>query len=177
MNYAAIGQVIGHEITHGFDDRGKQFDLDGNLADWWDPQTEKQFLEKAKCIIEQYGNYTDLKTNLSLNGINTQGENIADNGGVKEAYIAYNNWVKRNQPEGILPGLKYNQQQLFWISSAQTWCAVARAEYNKNKITTGMHSPNEFRVNGVMSNMREFAFDFNCPEGTKMNPEHKCQVW
>lgn len=177
MNYGAIGQVIGHEITHGFDDRGRQFDLDGNLADWWDPKTQTQFLEKAQCIIDQYGNFTDLETDLNLNGINTQGENIADNGGLREAYIAYNNWVKQNQPEGILPGLKYNQRQLFWISAAQTWCAVSRGEYNKNKIITGMHSPNEFRVNGVVSNMNEFAFDFNCPEQTKMNPEHKCQVW
>lgn len=112
-----------------------------------------------------------------MNGINTQGENIADNGGLKEAYLAYNNYVKKNGAEGVLPGLRYNQNQLFWLSYGQLWCSVARNEYNKNKITTGVHSPNEFRVNGVISNMREFAFDFNCPERTKMNPIDKCEVW
>lgn len=112
-----------------------------------------------------------------MNGINTQGENIADNGGAKEAYIAYNNWAKRNGPEGILPGLRFNQQQLFWISLAQSRCAVSRDEFTKNQITTGYHAPNEFRIVGVVNNLPEFAFDFNCPEGTKMNPVNKCQVW
>lgn len=114
---------------------------------------------------------------FQLNGINTQGENIADNGGAKEAYIAYNNWVERNGPEGTLPGLKYNEKQLFWISLAQSRCTVGRDEYNKNKILTGYHAPNEFRIIGVVNNLPEFAYDFNCPEGTKMNPTKKCQVW
>ncbi|XP_031621713.1 neprilysin-2-like [Contarinia nasturtii] len=178
MNYAGIGSIIGHEITHGFDDQGRQFDLDGNLRVWWDEETNKKFLEKAQCIIEQYGNYTDLSTNLSLNGVNTQGENIADNGGAKEAYIAYNKWVERNEAEPILPGLNsYNQNQLFWISFAQSRCTVAREEFTKNKILTGQHAPNEYRIIGVLNNMPEFAYDFNCPEGTKMNPAKKCKVW
>lgn len=112
-----------------------------------------------------------------MNGINTQGENIADNGGIKEAYLAYTNWVNRNEPEGILPGLKYNQKQLFWIAFAQTWCAASRTAFNKNKVTTGFHSTNEFRVIGPLSNMNEFSYDFNCPEGTRMNPLKKCAVW
>lgn len=82
---------------------------------------------------------------VQLNGINTQGENIADNGGTKEAYYAYRNWVQRNNHEGILPGLKYNQQQLFWLSFANMRCSVARDYYIKNQITTGVHAPNEFR--------------------------------
>lgn len=114
---------------------------------------------------------------IQLNGVNTQGENIADNGGTKEAYYAYTNWVQRNGPEGVLPGLKYNQQQLFWISFANMRCSVSRDYYIKNQITTGVHAPNEFRINGVVSNMPEFAYDFNCPVGTNMNPEHKCGVW
>lgn len=112
-----------------------------------------------------------------MNGVNTQGENIADNGGTKESYIAYSKWVQRNGPEGTLPGLKYNQNQLFWISFAQSRCTVARDEYTKNKILTGYHSPNEFRIIGVLNNLPEFSYDFNCPEGTKMNPTHKCKVW
>ncbi|KAI8129853.1 hypothetical protein FF38_13123 [Lucilia cuprina] len=177
MNYGAIGYVIGHEITHGFDDQGRQFDVDGNLIDWWQPDTQKAYLEKAKCIIEQYGNYTDKQTGLNLNGINTQGENIADNGGIKESYLAYKQWVAQNGEEPKLPGLSYSPQQMFWISAAQTWCAKYRKETLKMRITTGVHSPNEFRVLGSLSNMKDFSRDFQCPEGTPMNPVQKCEVW
>ncbi|XP_061402137.1 neprilysin-2-like [Musca vetustissima] len=177
MNYGAIGYVIGHEITHGFDDQGRTFDLEGNLVDWWEPDTQKAYLEKAKCIIEQYGNFTDRQTGLNLNGINTQGENIADNGGIKESYIAYKRWVEKNGEEPKLPGLNYTPEQMFWISAAQTWCAVYRKETLKMRITTGVHSPNEFRVLGSMSNMKDFSKDFQCPEGSPMNPVNKCEVW
>nr|CAG4648509.1 EOG090X01U4 [Polyphemus pediculus] len=99
LNYAAIGWVIGHEITHGFDDQGRQFGRDGNLAEWWAPQTKKQYLERAQCIIGQYGNYSFPELGgLKINGINTQGENIADNGGIKEAYRAYIKWAERQKP-------------------------------------------------------------------------------
>lgn len=109
--------------------------------------------------------------------MNAQGENIADNGGAKEAYYAYKKWVKRNGEEGLLPGLKYNQQQLFWISFAQSWCSVSQHDYNARLITTDVHSPHEFRVRGVVSNSPEFASDFNCPADAKMNPAKKCSVW
>ena len=89
LNYGGIGWVIGHEITHGFDDQGRQYDNVGNLQDWWDLETKNRFIGKTRCIIEQYGNYTASSVNLPLNGINTQGENIADNGGLKEAYRGY----------------------------------------------------------------------------------------
>merc|ERR1711974_442126 len=116
MNYGAIGWVIGHEITHGFDDQGRHFDEEGNLVDWWHPETKKRYLKKAQCIISQYGNYTiKALDNMQLNGINTQGENIADNGGIKEAYRAYNSWVSRHGAEPRLPGVNYTPRQLFWI--------------------------------------------------------------
>ncbi|XP_014207883.1 neprilysin-2 [Copidosoma floridanum] len=177
MNYGAIGFVMGHEITHGFDDQGRQFDKEGNLVEWWEEETKNKYLKKAECIIHQYGNYTASEVELSLNGITTQGENIADNGGIKEAYLAYNEWVRRNGPEKQLPGLKYNGQQMFWLSAANTWCSKYRPETLKLRITTGVHSPGEFRVLGPMSNMPEFAKDFNCPLSTKMNPKDKCAVW
>lgn len=126
MNYGAIGFVIGHEITHGFDDQGRQFDKNGNLVDWWQEKTKTNYLEKAKCIIEQYGNYTETSVKMNLNGINTQGENIADNGGIKEAYFAYKEWIKRNGEEPKLPGLNFSAEQMFWLSAAQTWCAIYR---------------------------------------------------
>lgn len=115
-----------------------------------------------------------------MNGVNSQGENVADNGGVKEAYFAYQKRIQRNGPEPRLPGLnKYNQQQLFWISLAQSRCSVTRDEYKADVITRGFHAPNEFRIQGIIHNMPEdtFAYDFNCPLGTKMNPLNKCKVW
>jgi neprilysin len=126
MNYGAIGSIIGHEITHGFDDQGSQFDKNGNVVDWWQPDTKKAYLDKARCIIGQYGNYIESNVKLNLNGINTQGENIADNGGIKEAYIAYTQWVAKNGEEPRLPGLDYSADQLFWIAAAQNWCSVSR---------------------------------------------------
>lgn len=114
---------------------------------------------------------------MQLNGINTQGENIADNGGVKEAYLAYKEWERKNGPEPKLPGVQYTPQQMFWISMANTWCTKYRSENLKLLITTDTHSPGEFRVNGPFSNMPEFAEDFKCPLGSKMNPAKKCSVW
>ncbi|NP_001036959.1 neutral endopeptidase 24.11 [Bombyx mori] len=178
MNYGAIGFVIGHEITHGFDDQGRQFDKNGNLVDWWQEMTKEKYLDKAKCIIDQYSNYTVKEVGLKLNGVNTQGENIADNGGIKEAYYAYQAWTHRHGEEARLPGLeKYSPRQLFWLSAANTWCAVYRNEAIKLRITTGFHAPGRFRVIGPMSNMEEFASDFKCPMGSPMNPDKKCKVW
>ncbi|XP_045542231.1 neprilysin-2 isoform X1 [Papilio machaon] len=178
MNYGAIGFVIGHEITHGFDDQGRQFDKDGNLVDWWQEETKQKYLKKAKCIIDQYSNYTVEEVGLKLNGVNTQGENIADNGGIKGAYYAYEAWTKRHGEEPRLPGLeKYTPKQLFWLSAASTWCSVYRKEALKLRITTGFHAPGRFRVLGPLSNMEEFSRDYSCPLGSPMNPKNKCKVW
>ncbi|XP_069975809.1 neprilysin-2-like isoform X2 [Penaeus vannamei] len=177
MNFGAIGYVIGHEITHGFDDSGRQFDEKGDLRDWWEKETKDKFLEKAKCIIYQYGNYTAKEVNMNLNGINTQGENIADNGGIKEAYYAYLQWAKDNGEERPLPGLPFSTRQLFWLSAANVWCGKYRPESLKLRILTGAHSPAEFRVNGPFSNLPEFAKDWSCPADSKMNPAKRCAVW
>jgi len=180
MNYGAIGFVVGHEITHGFDDQGSQKDADGNLVDWWEPETKQKYLEKAQCIIHQYGNYSvDLGggTSMNLNGVNTQGENIADNGGVKEALRAYLARVEQLGEEPVLPALPYTQRQLFWLSAASVWCAEYRPAALKNLILTDAHAPSSFRTNGPLSNMPEFAADWSCPLGSPMNPEKKCSVW
>lgn len=177
MNFGGIGYVIGHEITHGFDDTGRQFDKNGDLRDWWEEQTQKKFLKKAECIIHQYGNYSAPEVNLNLNGINTQGENIADNGGIKEAYFAYLEWVKHFGEEQRLPSLPYSPKQLFWLSAANVWCSKYRPETLKLRILTGAHSPARFRVNGPFSNVKEFAKDWNCPAGSKLNPSKRCSVW
>lgn len=176
MNYGSIGYVIGHEITHGFDDLGRLHDANGNLKDWWHPETKAAFVAKKKCIIEQYGNYTDTTIHQNLNGVNTQGENIADNGGLKLAYRAY---VTSSQlkKDPMLPGLPFSPEQLFWISAAQSWCSVSRPEIKKIMILTDNHASGRFRVLGTVSNSIEFAKDFECPANAPMNPSKKCEVW
>jgi len=179
MNYGAIGMVIGHEITHGFDDQGAQWDGDGNLFNWWAKETQKNNLEKAQCIIGQYGNYS-VQVNdesINLNGIHTQGENIADNGGYKEAFRAYKRLVAKHGPEPRLPGLPYTQRQMFWLAGAQINCGTMRPEHKKYIVLTDPHSPAQYRVNGPFSNLPEFAADWNCPVGSPMNPAKKCTVW
>lgn len=114
---------------------------------------------------------------FQLNGVLTQGENIADNGAIKQAYSAYKRWAAKNEKEKTLPGLNYSVEQLFWISNAQLWCEVSRDKYRKLEITTDEHPIKRFRVIGPLSNSEAFANDFNCPKGSPMNPEHKCKVW
>lgn len=177
LNFGAIGFIIGHEITHGFDDRGRQFDKDGNNRNWWNSDTDEKFKERAQCIIDQYSNYTVPENGLKVNGINTQGENIADNGGLKEAFRAYNEWVKRNGEESRLPGVKLNQRQLFWVSAANVWCGKYRPEVLKMRVMVGSHSPAQFRTIGPLSNLKEFSETFNCPIGSPLNPVQKCSVW
>lgn len=112
---------------------------------------------------------------IQISGANLQTQNIADSGSVKEAYYAYNNWVQRNGVESLLPGLKYNQKQLFWISFAQTWCSASQENFNVEVFFTD--PSDEFRVMGVLRNMPEFASDFSCPVESKMNPMKKCSIW
>ncbi|KAK5645944.1 hypothetical protein RI129_004408 [Pyrocoelia pectoralis] len=177
MNYGVLGFIVGHEMTHGFDNRGRLFDKEGQIRNWWSEKTKAAFLEKAQCIIEQYGNYTLPEFNLTINGIHTQGENIADNGGLKQSYLAYNKWAKRNQPELKLPGLNYTPNQMFWISAAQLWCSKFTNETIKSALKYDPHSPPEYRIIGPFSNSENFTKDFNCPLGSRMNPIKKCSVW
>ncbi|XP_055296410.1 neprilysin-2-like isoform X2 [Sitodiplosis mosellana] len=178
MNYGSIGQIIGHEITHGFDDLGRQFDLNGNLKDWWLPETKSKFLNRTQCITEQYGNFTEPKLKMPVNGKSSLGENIADNGGMKSAYFAYKKWTQKNGAERRLPGLQqYTAEQMFWIAAAQTWCSASRDWYTKMAITVDSHAPSRFRVIGSVKNNKEFAKDFNCASGTPMNPSKKCEIW
>ncbi|XP_071110115.1 neprilysin-like isoform X1 [Haliotis cracherodii] len=178
LNYGSIGVVIGHEITHGFDDRGRQYDKNGNLVQWWSDDAIDKFKVKADCIIDQYSQYTVPEADMKINGINTQGENIADNGGVKQSYRAYRKWVEeQGKEEQLLPGLKYNNNQLFFISFAQIWCSNMRRENAISRILTGVHSPGRFRVIGTMQNSQYFSDAFNCPRTSYMNPEKKCYVW
>lgn len=176
-NYGAIGIAVGHEITHGFDDQGSQFDAEGNLRDWWAPETRQQFLNRTQCITNQYSRFIEPQTELPINGLNTLGENIADNGGTKFAYRGYTKWVLDNGPEPNLPGLNFSPKQLFWISLGQMWCSLSREAEMRNTVTTDYHSPPRFRVLGPLQNSKEFSQDFACPLESNMNPTEKCEVW
>ncbi|XP_034178360.1 neprilysin-4 isoform X2 [Osmia lignaria lignaria] len=178
LNYGGIGVVIGHEITHGFDDKGRLFDKDGNLHRWWKDEAIYGFHERAQCLIDQYSHYTVSEVGMQIDGINTQGENIADNGGIKQAFRAYERWMRVNgDVDETLPGMNATGKQLFFLNFAQVWCGSMRPEATRNKLKTAVHSPGKFRVVGTLSNSEDFAEVFNCPLGAPMNPVNKCSVW
>ncbi|ESO88295.1 hypothetical protein LOTGIDRAFT_165736 [Lottia gigantea] len=178
LNYGGIGMVIGHEITHGFDDQGRQYDKTGSLRQWWSDDVVEVFKTRAQCVIEQYGNFTVKEADLQINGINTQGENIADNGAITQSFKAYRHWVsqERNE-EPKLPGLDFSPNQLFFINFAQVWCNSMRKQSAISRVLTGVHSPGKFRVIGTLQNSPDFAKTFGCPVSSYMNPEKKCKVW
>ena len=179
LNYGAIGHIIGHELMHGFDDIGSQKDSEGNLADWWEEETKEIYLERVKCIIDQYENYTVEVggESLPVNGIRTQGENIADNGAHQVVQRAYVRIASEYGLEPRLPGLDFTPRQLFWLAGAAIYCRNYRPDYLRNMMPTNIHAPSRIRVNGPLKNSAEFASDWNCEVGTPMNPADKCIVW
>ncbi|XP_014221470.1 neprilysin-2-like [Trichogramma pretiosum] len=178
LNYGSVASSIAHEIFHGFDTHGRKYDKYGNENNWWDTATEKEFFKKTECFIDQYNNFTVKEVGLNVNGVVTQAENIADNGGFRAAYYAYNDYTISNKiTEPGLANLDYTPKQLFWISAASTWCSKKRPEYLKNLLSSDTHSPENARVIISFSNVKEFAQDFKCPLGSRMNPEKKCVIW
>ncbi|MFI5289944.1 MAG: M13 family metallopeptidase, partial [Polyangia bacterium] len=161
VNFGAIGMVMGHELTHGFDDEGRQFDAKGNLVDWWTPAVSKEFDKRADCVVKQFDDYTVLGT-VHLNGKLTLGENIADLGGIKLAYTAYRDTHKKPEKYG-----KWTDAQLFFLGTAQAWCGSRRDELARMRVLTDPHSPPEYRVNGPLSNLHEFAEAFQCKPDSK----------
>lgn len=178
LNFGGIGMVIGHEIIHGFDDHGRNFDKDGNMYNWWSNYSAEHFKEQSQCMVHQYGNFNwKLAGGQNVSGISTLGENIADNGGIRQAYKAYVKWVEREGEELRLPGLDLDHKQLFFLNFAQVWCGAYRPEFASQSIKTDSHSPLEYRVLGSLQNFEAFSEAFQCKTGTPMNPEVKCRVW
>ncbi|KAH8376294.1 neprilysin-2 [Drosophila serrata] len=177
LNYGGIGVVIGHEITHGFDDKGRQFDKEGNMMQWWNNATIEAFRERTQCVIDQYSRYKINEVDMFMDGRMTQGENIADNGGLKQAFRAYKKWETLHGREPQLPGLNMTHDQLFFLNYAQIWCGSMRPEDALTKIRSAVHSPGFVRVLGPLSNSRDFARAYSCQLGSTMNPEDKCSVW
>jgi len=175
VNYGGIGVIIGHELTHGFDDQGSKYDKSGRLAGWWDQTTAEQFTAKADCLREQYGAFT--VDGAHVNGRNTMGENIADNGGIKQAFAAYTKWVKKHGREPLLPGLGLSHEQLFFLGFSQAWCGHSTSQDAERGLRTDPHSPSRFRVIGTLANTPAFAQSFNCPSGSAMVAKQQCNVW
>ncbi|CAJ0576445.1 unnamed protein product, partial [Mesorhabditis spiculigera] len=177
MNFGGIGVVIGHEITHGFDDRGRLYDNLGNIRQWWDNQTIANFERKAECIEDQYSSYILEQINMRINGRSTKGENIADNGGLKQAYRAWKRYEASHPPPARLPGVNLTHDQLFFLNYAQIWCGTMNDKEALRKLRTSEHSPGPIRVKGPLSNSQDFAQAYQCRPGAPMNPEKKCRVW
>src|SRR5436190_1476259 len=177
VNYGGMGAVIGHEMTHGFDDQGRQYDASGNLRDWWTPESAKNYVERSKAIVGQYAAYEALP-GLHLNGELTQGENIADIGGVKLAYMALQKALKKKggTPEKI-DG--FTPEQRFFLGFAQIWRNNQRDEDLKLQVATNPHSPGRFRTIGPLSNLLEFQKAFDIPDGSPMirATEQRVNIW
>ena len=173
VNLGGMGVVVGHELTHGFDDQGAQYDADGNLKDWWKPETEKLFKQRTQCVVNQYSSYEI--AGVKLNGANTTGENIADIGGVKLALNAYRS-LREKAPDTVVAD-GFTEDQQFFLGFGQAWCQKARPEYEKLLATVDVHSPAKWRVNGAVSDTPDFARAFSCKANVKMRPANACVVW
>jgi endothelin-converting enzyme/putative endopeptidase len=180
VNYGAVGAVIGHELTHGFDDEGRQFDGKGNLEDWWTPADGKQFTERAVCVEKEYDGFVGVD-DLHVNGKLTLGENIADLGGLKLAFLAYLGRAQKDavdlEKKGSAEYGGLNPEQQFFVSFGQNWCQNNRPENLRLRIQTDPHSPEEFRANGVVRNLPEFQRAFACKTGQPMAPVNRCTIW
>ncbi len=172
-NYGNTGGTIGHELTHGFDDEGRQFDAKGNLRDWWTSEDSAQFEKRAQCIVDQYAQYVivdDIKINSKL----TEGEDVADLGGLVLAYVA---WKQATSNQKLENREGFTPDQRFFVGYAQWACENQRPENLRVSAITNPHSPGKYRVNGLMVNMPEFQKAFSCKAGQPMVRENRCRVW
>ncbi len=176
VNYGQAGGLEGHELTHGFDDEGRQFNGEGNFSEWWTPVDEQKFKERADCVVKQYDGFVAVD-DLHVNGKLTLGENIADIGGMRLGYLAWQHRLKEQgaKPEADLSGMTPAQQ--FFTAYAQSWCSSTRPETMRLRVQTDPHSPEEYRVNGVVENLPEFQQAFGCKAGQPMVSANVCRIW
>ncbi|KAI9317388.1 hypothetical protein BX666DRAFT_1856748 [Dichotomocladium elegans] len=181
LNYGGMGAIIGHELTHAFDNMGRMYDGDGFLRQWWSNQTTKMFETRSQDFVDQYNKFTISGPggDVHVNGKLTLGENLADNGGLAAAYTTFVNlWANLPSSDRTgLPGLDMTPEQLFFINYARTWCDKIRPEEALNRVYSDPHSPAQARVNGVAQNSADFAKAFKCDPGSPMNPVKKASVW
>ena len=177
VNFGGIGLVIGHELTHGFDDQGRKFDPHGNLHDWWTAQDGKEFEQRVSCVANEYSNFVAVD-DLKLNGRLTLGENTADNGGARIALMALEQMIaddKNGKEAQTIDG--YTPEQRFFLGFGRVWCEKRRPEIARARVLTDPHSPGKYRVNGVVQNMPEFQKAWGCKAGQPMVAENACHVW
>jgi putative endopeptidase len=172
-NYGDTGGTVGHELTHGFDDEGRQFDAKGNLRDWWTEDDGKEFVKRASCISDQYSTYT-IVDDIKINGKLTLGEDVADLGGLLLAYMA---WKEDTKGQTLEPIEGLTPDQRFFVGYGQSWCGQTRDETKRMRATVDPHSPEKYRTNGVVSNMPEFQEAFHCKAGSPMVNQNRCRVW
>jgi putative endopeptidase len=172
-NYGDTGGTIGHELTHGFDDEGRQFDAHGNLRDWWTAEDGKEFVKRAACISDQYSTYTIID-DIKINGKLTLGEDVADLGGLILAYMA---WKEDTKGQNLQPIDGLTPDQRFFVGYGQSWCGESRDETKRMRATVDPHSPEKYRTNGVVSNMPQFQEAFHCKAGSPMVNQNRCSVW
>jgi predicted metalloendopeptidase len=176
VNYGGIGAVIGHELTHGFDDQGAKFNGDGNLTNWWTAKDEAEFEKRTGCLADEYSKFSPVE-GVTLNGKLTLGENTADNGGVKLAYMALQDKIKKD-PSAVKKDIDgFTPEQRFFLGYAQVWCQNVTPETSRVLAVTDPHSPGQFRVNGVVVNSDAFQKAFNCKAGQPMVSDNACHVW
>ncbi|KZC06063.1 PREDICTED: neprilysin-2 [Dufourea novaeangliae] len=177
LNYGAIGTVLGHELTHGFDNSGRHYDSNGNVRQWWTNETISEYTEKTQCFIEHYNSYYYEEVDDYIDGERTLGENIADNGGLREAVIAYERWKARHGQEPLLPGFTHlTHEQLVFLGFAHVWCEAYTQKALKWMLDDS-HCPGRVRLQGVLKNSKEFSDAWKCPVGSNMNPQNKCRLW
>jgi endothelin-converting enzyme/putative endopeptidase len=176
VNFGSMGMVVGHEITHGFDDEGRKFDVDGNLKDWWTEASGKAFEQRVACVEKQYDGYTAID-DLKLKGKLTLGENVADQGGLKLAHAAMLDWYAKQGAQAAES--RYSPSQQFFLGFAQSWCTKVRPEQARLRVTTDPHSPPYWRVNGPLGNSDTFKQAFQCADDAKMirTGADRCSVW
>jgi len=172
VNFGGIGSVIGHEMTHGFDDSGRKYDGSGNLRDWWTAADASEFDKRAACIAGEYSNFSPVD-DLKLNGSLTLGENTADNGGVRVALMALLDTLhgQSAKVDGFTP------EQRFFLGFGQVFCENTSSAQARARVVTDPHSPGRFRVNGTVQNMPEFQKAFACKAGQPMVSANACRVW
>jgi endothelin-converting enzyme/putative endopeptidase len=177
INFGGIGLVIGHELTHGFDDQGRKFDPTGNLRDWWTEQDGKEFEKRVSCVADEYSNFVAVDT-LKLNGRLTLGENTADNGGARIALAALERLIAEDKTGKEGQSINgFTPEQRFFLGFGRVWCEKQRPEFLRLQVSTNPHSPGKYRVNGVVQNMPEFQKAFGCKTGQPMVAENACHVW
>ncbi|XP_057329161.1 neprilysin-4-like [Microplitis mediator] len=177
LNYGAIGTILGHELTHGFDNDGRHYDGQGNLRQWWSNETIFQYAGKTDCFVKHYEEYYEKDIDQHVDGVLTLNENIADNGGLHEAVLAYRRWKARHGQEPYLPGFSYlSHEQLLFLGFAHLWCEDYSPKSLKWMLRDS-HSPGHVRLKAVLKNSKEFSDAWKCPIGSPMNPPEKCRLW